>query len=87
MPIQIHTKKLRPWQNDLADEIKVGMLNEMVDDFAREVTKGLGALNCRRHPDVMSHVTIVADRTETMVILKEFCCHEFEALVSLKLAR
>lgn len=87
MPLSITTKKLAPWHHDLPDEIKVDMLNEIVEDYAAEVIKALGDLYCPAHPHVMSYITIVADRVQSIIIEKKFCCPEFEQKVSLKLKR
>ena len=87
MPVSITTRKLTAWHNDLPDEIKVDMLNEIVEDFAAEATRALSELTCPKHPEQMSYITIVADRNQSMVIEKKFCCSEFEYKVSLKLKR
>ena len=85
MPVSITTRKLTAWHNDLPDEIKVGMLNEVVEDYAAEAVTVLSHLTCPKHPQQTSHITIVADRNRSMVIEKKFCCPEFEHKVSLKL--
>lgn len=87
MPIRVTTKKLKTWHNDLADEIKVEMLNEVVEEFASEAQKELGKLKCKEHPRKISRLTIVADRNKTMIIKKKFCCAEFEEKVSVKIER
>jgi hypothetical protein len=87
MPIRVTTKKLKAWHNDLADEIKVDMLNEVVEEYATEAQKELGKLTCKEHPRKISQLTIIADRINTMVIEKKFCCAEFEDKVSLKIER
>jgi hypothetical protein len=87
MSIRVHTKKLAAWRSDLPDQIKVDMVNAVVEDFATEVRNELGKLKCPRHPSKVSTVTITADRVSTMVIKKKFCCPEFEKKVSLKLER
>jgi hypothetical protein len=75
------------WRNDLADQIKVDMLNEVVEDYATEVAKELGNLTCQIHPEEISTITIVPDRTHTMVINSKFCCPDFEKIVTLKIER
>ena len=87
MAIQVITKKLTPWHNDLPDQIKVEMLNEVAEEFAREVKKELGKLKCENHPMEVSYITVVADRTHNMIIEKKFCCPEFEQKVSVKIER
>lgn len=87
MSIRVKTKKLTAWQSDLPDQIKVAMVNEVVEDFAREARKELGDLTCLNHPSRISTVTIIADRISTMVIKKKFCCLQFERKISLKLER
>lgn len=87
MSIRVNTKKLTPWQNDLPDQIKVDMVNQVAEDFAAEVREELGELRCGKHPSKISTVTIIADRTNTMVIKKKFCCPDFEKKVSVKLLR
>jgi len=85
MPIQIKTKKLSPWNNDLADQIKVDMLNRVVDEFAKEAKVQLSKLTCDKHPDKISHITIAADRQNTMLIRRRFCCNRFSQKISVKL--
>jgi hypothetical protein len=85
MPIQVRTKKLTPWKNDLADQIKVEMLNKVAGEFANEARSQLGKLKCERHPRTLSYITIAADRTNTMVIKRKFCCPEFKERISEKL--
>lgn len=85
MALQIKTKKLSPWKNDLADQIKVDMLNEVVAEFADEAKVQLGKLKCQKHPDKTSYITIAADRTNTMVIRRKFCCPEFKKKISIRL--
>lgn len=87
MSIRVHTKKLTAWHNDPVDQIKVDMVNAVVEDFATEVRNELGKLKCSRHPSKTTTVTIIADRTNTMVIRNKFCCPEFEKKVSVKLER
>lgn len=87
MPVSITTRKLTAWHNDLPDEIKVDMLNEIVEDFAAEAVKALSSLSCPKHPEQMSYITIAADRSRSMIMEKRFCCTEFEQKVSLKLKR
>lgn len=87
MPVSITTRKLTAWQNDLSDEIKVSMLNEVVEDYAAEAVRALSDLSCPKHPQQMSYITITADRNRTMIIEKKFCCPEFDQKVSLKLLR
>lgn len=87
MPITVHIKKLAAWQNDLPDQIKVEKLNEVAEDFAQEIKKELGSLQCQQHPEQVSHVTVIADRHNSMVIQKKCCCPEFEKKVSRKIER
>jgi hypothetical protein len=87
MPLRITTKKLIPWHHDFPDEIKVQMLNEVVDDYATEVVNALGDLYCPKHPGEISYIIIIADRVQSMIIEKKFCCPQFEEKVSLKLKR
>ncbi|MEX1240191.1 MAG: hypothetical protein WEB30_10750 [Cyclobacteriaceae bacterium] len=84
MPIQVRTKTLSPWNNDLADQIKVDILNDIVEEFMKEARVQLGNLKCKRHPEKISYITITADRTHTMVIRRKFCCTEFKERVSRK---
>ena len=85
MPVSITTRKLNAWHNDLPDEIKVSVLNQVIDDYAAEAMRVLSDLHCPKHPQEMSYITIVADRARSMVIEKKFCCRDFEQRVSLKL--
>ena len=85
MPIRIITKKLSPFRNDLADQIKVEMLNEVVDEFSREARVQLGKLKCEHHPTKISTLTVAADRARTLVIRRKFCCPEFGDRISKKL--
>lgn len=71
----------------MPDEIKVDKINEVAEDFAKEVLDNLGGLSCKAHPDKISYIIIRADRTHTLDIRKKFCCPEFEKLVSLKIER
>ena len=87
MPLSIRIKKLSPWHHDLPDEIKVDMLNEVVQDYATEVVNALGDLYCPKHPNEMSFITIIADRVQSIIIEKKFCCPQFEEKVSMKLKR
>lgn len=87
MPIEVHVKKLSAWQKDLPDQIRVEKLNEVAEDFAEEITKEIGSLQCQQHPDHVSHVTVVPDRLASMVIQKKCCCPEFEKKVSRKIER
>ena len=87
MSIKVKTRKLIARHSDLPDQIRVDMLNQVMDDFAGEVLLALGNLKCKKHPDKVSHVTIFADREHTLVIKKKFCCREFEKLVSVKIER
>ena len=82
MPITVHIKKLAAWQNDLPDQIKVEKLNEVAEDFAQEIKKEIGSLQCQQHPEQVSHVTVIADRHNSMVIQKKCCCPEFEKKVN-----
>ena len=85
MSIQIKTRKLLPRQRDLADQIKVDMLNEIAKDFAQEARSQLGDLKCEKHPAKVSYITIAADRTHTLIIRRKFCCPEFEKKISMRL--
>ena len=85
MSIHIKTKKLSPRRTDLADQIKVDMLNEIMSDFAVEAKNQLGKLKCEKHPRKVSEITIAADRIHTMKIRRKFCCPEFEKKISAKL--
>ncbi|MGC1244328.1 MAG: hypothetical protein WA874_22245 [Chryseosolibacter sp.] len=87
MPIQVRRKKLNPWHNDLADEIKVDMLNQVVCDFTSEAKNELEKMECPKHPNTLSYVTIIPDRMNVMIIRKKFCCPEFEEKISVKLER
>jgi len=87
MSIKVHIRKLAAWHNDLADQIKVEKLNEVAEDFAQEIVNELGNLQCKEHPGKDSYVTIIADRTNQIIIEKKFCCQEFEKKVSLKIER
>ena len=87
MPIQVTTQKLTPWHNDAADAIKVAMLNEVAEEFAREVKRELSTIKCKSHPRRNSYISIIADRTQTMIIKTKFCCPEFEKQVSVKIQR
>jgi len=87
MPIQVITKKLAPWHRDIADQIKVEMLNQVTEEFAQEVKNELGKLNCPNHPDKISYITIMADRNNTIIIKKKFCCPAFEEKISVKIRR
>ena len=87
MSIKVRTKKLVARHLDLPDQIRVEMLNQVVEDYATEVLLALGNLTCSRHPDKVSRVTILADRAHTLIIKKKFCCLEFEKLVSVKMER
>lgn len=87
MPIHISTRKLTARRNDLPDQIKVEMLNEVVEEFAREAKKELANLICKKHPDEISYITIIADRNNNMTLKKKFCCPEFDKKVSLKIQR
>lgn len=85
MPIQVRTEKLSPWKNDLADQIKVDMLNEVVEGFAKEAHVQLAEMSCDYHPDKISYLTIAADRKTTMLIRRRFCCRKFSQKISVKL--
>lgn len=87
MAIRIEIKKLTPWQHDLTDEIKVEMLNTIVEEYASEAAKQLAKMKCPTHPKKISHITIIADRQHTMIFRKQFCCPEFEKKISMKLLR
>lgn len=87
MAIEVHVKKLSAWQKDLPDQIKVEKLNEVAEDFAEEIMKEIGTLQCKQHPEQVSHVTVIADRLTSMVIQKKCCCPEFEKKVSRKIER
>jgi hypothetical protein len=87
MSIKVKTKTLVARHSDLPDQIRVDMLNQVVEDFAREVLLALGNLECKQHPHKISQLTIFADRAHTLLIKKKFCCPEFEKLVSLKIER
>lgn len=87
MAIQINTVKLAAWQNDLADQIKVEMLNEVAVQFASEVKKALENAKCQKHPDQISYVTIVPHRKKNMIIKTKFCCPEFDKKMSVKIER
>lgn len=85
MAIRIEIKKLTPWKHDIADEIRVEMLNTIVEDYASEAGRQLANLKCPTHPRKISHIIIVADRKHTMTFRKKFCCPEFEKKISVKL--
>lgn len=87
MSIKVKVKKLTARTDDLPDQIKVEKLNEVAEDFAAEVARALGNLKCKKHPAQMSQITIIAERTHTMIIKKKCCCAEFEKLVSPKIDR
>lgn len=87
MSIKVNIRKLTAWHNDLADQIRVDKLNEIAEDYTQEILNELGNLQCKDHPGQDSCVTIVADRTNYIVIEKNFCCAEFEKKVSLKIER
>lgn len=87
MSIKVKVRRLAQWRNDLADQIKVEKLNEVAEDFAAEITSELGNLQCKKHPDETSHVTIVPDRTGSIKVEKKFCCAEFEKKVAPKIER
>ncbi|HET9487002.1 MAG TPA: hypothetical protein VFO54_06195 [Chryseosolibacter sp.] len=85
MPIQVRKKKLIPWHNDLADEIKVAMLNEVVDEFSRVARNELSKIKCDKHPGEVSYILITPDRVSTMIIKRKFCCPEFAQKITMKL--
>lgn len=85
MPIRIKIKKLKPWNNNLADQIKVDMLNIVVEDFAREAQRQLSEFFCEHHPEKVSYITIAADRKNTMLIKRRFCCRKFAQKITAKL--
>jgi hypothetical protein len=87
MPIHVTIKKLTAWRNDAADDIKVDMLNEVAKEFAVEAKKELAKMKCPRHPTRVSQISIIADRTKSMIIKTKFCCPEFGEKVSVKLLR
>lgn len=87
MPIKVHIKKLSAWRNDLPDQIKVEKLNEVAEDFAQEITKEIGSLQCPQHPEQVSHITVAADRITSVMIQKKCCCTEFEKKISRKIER
>ena len=87
MSIKVNVRKLSPWRNDLPDQIRVEKLNEVAEDFAREITHQLGDLRCSEHPDEVSYLTVIADRHHTMLVEKTFCCQQFEKIVSRKIER
>jgi hypothetical protein len=87
MSIKVKTNTLVARNADLPDQIRVDMLNQVAEDFAAEVLLALGNLTCKQHPDKLSHVIIFADRKHTLLIKKQFCCPEFEELVSVKIER
>ena len=45
MPVSITTRKLNAWHNDLPDEIKVSVLNQVIDDYAAEAMRVLSDLH------------------------------------------
>ena len=55
--------------------------------FAEVITKEIGRLQCPQHPEQVSHVTVIADRLNSMVIQKKCCCTEFEKKISRKIER
>ena len=61
MSIKVTIRRLAQWRNDLADQIKVEKLNEVAEDFADEIRRELGNLQCKKHPDETSQVTIIQD--------------------------
>jgi hypothetical protein len=87
MPIQVKTQRLTPWHNDMADEIKVNMLNEVAEEFACEVREELSTLTCKCHPHKNSYITVIADRAQTTIVRTEFCCPDFGRQVSVKIER
>lgn len=84
--IKVNIRKLTPWRNDITDQIRVEKVNEVAEDYAREIVNELGKLQCSDHPDDDSYVTIIADRTHHIIVEKEFCCEEFERKVGLKIS-
>jgi len=86
MSLKVNVRKLTPWRNDVADQIRVEKLNEVAQDYAQEIVNELGHLQCGRHPEQPSYVTIIADRSHYIVIEKDFCCQEFEKKVGLKIS-
>ncbi len=87
MSIAVNIRKLDAWQDDLADQIRVEKLNEVAEDYASEITHELGRLTCPAHPHQQSYITIVAHRTNFIVIEKQFCCTEFEKKINAKIGR
>lgn len=86
MSIKVNIRTLTPWRNDTADQIRVEKLNEVVSDYAQEIVNELGNVQCSKHPQQDSYITIIADRTNYIVIEKKFCCDEFEKKVGLKIS-
>lgn len=87
MSIKVTIRRLTQWRNDLPDQIRVEKLNEVAEDFAAEILRELGNMQCKKHPDETSHVTIAPSRTGSLRVEKKFCCAEFEKKVSPKIER
>ena len=87
MPIKVTIRKLTQWRNDLPDQIRVEKLNEVAEDFAAEIRSELGNMQCKKHPDETSYITIVPYRTGSVSVEKKFCCAEFEKKVAPKIER
>lgn len=85
MSIKVNIRRITAWRNDIADQIRVEKLNEVTEDYAREILNELGHLTCDQHPDRDSYITIIADRTHYIVVEKKFCCEAFEKKVGFKI--
>lgn len=87
MSIKVKTKLLTAWHNDLPDQIKVEMVNEIAEDFATEIRNALGNLQCQAHPGKNSRITVVADRVNQVNLETRFCCAKFGKKVSVKIGK
>lgn len=84
MSIQVKTRLLSPRKNDFTDEVISSTINIVVEGFADQVKGDVESMQCEKHPDQISYVTIIGNRHgQRISIEKEFCCDEFSQKVTI----